>query len=366
MPTTLLLLTLLVIPDGMITANLPRWFLLSLSLPWLALNLSLAGWRMSWNWPSVLLSAWLCYAWCSLLWAPSWSAGLGQWWQFVLLGIALWLGASGFSLAWSLRAFVYGMSVNGWLAAAQAWFDWTVLPSIAGQPAGTFVNQNHLATAALLAVPLAVAGRQYVTWPGLLLALWLPQSLNVWLSGLVLGLLYVWQCGRARRWVHWLAASMIAIGLVSLPQAWQWAAQYDPVRRELYQTTIAQLTWHGHGLGSFWTLFPQWTGQVTLTQTYLRQPVTAHNDLLTVASDTGLAGLLLIGAVLWIIGRAPHDAPRFVVVAFLLLGLFGFPLYQPVAATVAALCLGHCLRAGHGLRRQWQLGAVSSARGGAE
>jgi hypothetical protein len=93
---------------------------------------------------------------------------------------------------------------------------------------------------------------------------------------------------------------------------------------------IPQFSFFGQGLGSFYHLY-SWFEH-------------AHNDLLQVTYETGFLGILLfLGFMAYCLWSGPLPE-RLVLLAFLVEGLFDFPLYMPSTSFLAALAAGSILR----------------------
>ena len=145
-----------------------------------------------------------------------------------------------------------------------------------------------------------------------------------------LGLVCLLTFWRHYRFLGLIAAILLVgllVGLVLMPGR----AVHGGLRIGLWTSAVFELSWFGHGLGGFFHRFP-WFEY-------------AHNDLLQVLFELGVPGALLFvaffGYCLW---RGPL-VERAVLVVFLVEGLFGFPLYTPATAFVAALAAGSIIRA---------------------
>ena len=118
-------------------------------------------------------------------------------------------------------------------------------------------------------------------------------------------------------------------------------------RWDVYTDTIKGLSFFGYGLGSFETLFPFLTHHFDGIDVVVDHP---HNDLLEIWFETGLIGFAL--AVSWIavtLGSA-DNVSRGILIAFLTVGMFAFPMHVPTALFLAALAAGHAARRGFVLR----------------
>jgi O-antigen ligase len=295
-------------------------------------------------------------------------------------------------VAGGLFQVVFG--ARGW--STRATTIWGVqVPGSAARLRGTFVNANHLALFLELALPVVfaagwwgarrarseISAERRVALLGLPWLLWLVLFLGLSFSGsragMVAGLVAVAAQGgllaATRRGSAWrvapagLAAALIGLGVVAVvglqeglgrmlttsPNEVSWVA-----RRQAYGATLA--LWRrfpatGVGLGTFREAFP------------LVQPAAlrgiwwhAHNDLLELAATTGLPGLALAAAGLWLLlrrlqavlldgsrseDRAAALAALGAFTAVAVHELFDFGLTIPANAGALAVLLGAALGA---------------------
>jgi O-antigen ligase len=114
----------------------------------------------------------------------------------------------------------------------------------------------------------------------------------------------------------------------------------------------------GSGLGSFASVYRAYEPFDLLQTTYLNH---AHNDLLEIASDTGVAGLVLLAIFLlwWVVmmvrvWRSREDSPRIrigrlggqIILMLLLASLPDYPLRTPLLALIFAVSAAWLLLAG--------------------
>ncbi len=139
---------------------------------------------------------------------------------------------------------------------------------------------------------------------------------------------------------------VIAAGLVTLTMAFvAWTVASHPLasfsdRWSYYTDTMRQLTFFGHGLGSFNGLFPSFASSDTLAV----RTDHVHNDYLEAIFEIGGVAVFVWCALFAVCLRAVVSAERTVLVAVGVQMLFAFPLHLPATAFLAALCLGHLCR----------------------
>lgn len=318
--------------DGLIEASsAPKWIVLSLVLP-------IVYWRTEARMPLLIA---LFLGWCalSLTWSTSWPDGLDQLWHFTLLGMAYAIG-SRVNIRRCCAAFAVGMAINGAVAFGQT-RGWAAVAWIqqGASPAGLMVNKNTLAEAGLMAVVMTIS--MGPRWLALAcLPAWIvPMSWNALLAGAALAAWRLWRVSRVLTVILALAAAWGAHrALPEIPDSWDG-------RLSLYLNSLAMVADRplGWGLGSFWSAYPPYHDAVretgTTGYTMNSRSETAHDDLLTLAVETGLPGVAAMVGLGLLLARR-RDPRAWALAAFVLLGLFAFPLYMPAQAFMAALLAG--------------------------
>ena len=329
-----------------------RWAALSIMIPLLALVFLPHGRR--WGMAHVTLLAWLAWAAITVTWAISFPDALDGLWKACLLAAAFLLGARAATVRPALAGFVWGICVNAVFVLAQLGGSSLVLQTAA--PAGLFVNRNFLAEAALLALAAGVSLRMWWSVPWCALAWLAPMSRGALLAGALVAAGWLWT--RSRLWsalllVH--GAALVAAAALLQPERLA-SVGY---RLDMWRDTLAALSPWGVGVGNYWAGFPAAATTVTAgVYSFAMSPRTAHNDLLTVAFETGVIGALLLGAVVvTALRRRSADEPAWLVfLAFVGLGLAAFPLFNPATAFMGALCAGALCRRGDALCGEFDAG----------
>jgi hypothetical protein len=93
----------------------------------------------------------------------------------------------------------------------------------------------------------------------------------------------------------------------------------------------------GHGLGSFIAEFPLYQHHTTALTLRFEN---AHNDFMQLAFELGIGAVLAAALVIAQLWGTPRSPAWYAMVVFLVEGCFGFPLYEPVTASLAAVCAG--------------------------
>jgi len=111
----------------------------------------------------------------------------------------------------------------------------------------------------------------------------------------------------------------------------------DTMRLQIWRVAWENLTFPGWGTGSFMGLM------YISSPTNLMHPEFVHNDYLQLAFEYGLVAAIPLGILLLVLRQV--SAPEWpILVTFLFMGTFSFPLYMPVTAFIAALCAGRLTR----------------------
>lgn len=299
----------------------PRWGLMAAALPLLAAFLP----NLRLGWGHLAGAALYAYA---LLTLPHNADGLQA--LIFLSIVACGVLCGEFLTEKALVAFSWGLA----LSVPFLWFQWMGLSPFeeAAGPAGLFTNKNVWAEAAACGLIIALYTHRWVLLAALGGGFWLSNS-----RGALLGLMaafIVWLWHRSRFW-----AVICALGAVPTAAA---LATYirlsaSAERFAIWQDTALGLTLWGHGLGSFFQLYPvvqQYTDALAGRADH------AHNDYLEAAFELGLPGAVaLVACVLWALwGR--HELERLIVAAVAAAALVGFPLHMPTTAFIFALCAG--------------------------
>lgn len=275
------------------------------------------------RWPCLLL----LYAAGSLAWSPDPMVGLGLWWQFALLFTVAWLAPDDMRPVYF--AIGCGLAINSVVVAFQI-EGFQPINHVAGQVAsGLFFNKNYQNLFVALGVIGLLSTRQFLL--AVIAALPLPI---LPLSRDPIVALAAAGAGALRGWWRVAAIAGGAVLLVALV-GYSGRVLANVQRLQTWADAASHLSVFGHGLGSFRWAYPE--------MEY------AHNDALQIAYELGIPGLVAgVSGSAYILWSGP-SAERMIVLAFLVEGLFDFPLYQPATGFLAALAAGHVVRARCGL-----------------
>lgn len=318
-------------PGALDATNIPRWILISAVAPFLLRDVRL-------NLPTGLGTAWL--AWCaiSLFWVVSLPDGLMKMWHFGMMAVVFCCAPK--DIRPCLLWFAAGVALNVIPVGLQlAGLDWIQRSGV--KPAGFFVNKNYLAEATVIAVIVCVFYRRWLLLLPLLANLAVTESRGAVVALLVLSLVVLW-----RNHPRWALAGLTVLVFTALWYVKTMGLDHIEIggRYAMYLNSLYSVTWTGRGIGQFFVIYVEIANAVvpspnSVFQFHIR-PRTAHNDLITIALETGVIGVTLFIAFILSLPRR-YNAPFYVVVGVLALGLFNFPLYVPTTAFIGALCAGH-------------------------
>lgn len=359
LPAVTFLAATLYWPGFVLASNTPRFIFLSVAVPLLC-----AGLRFTWTHAHTLGALWLGYAALSLAWTGGVYDGMDAWWMFALWAGAFCIGSATENMEPAILGFAAGVAVSGLLAVVQVLGEPVVL--MTAGPAGLFVNKAFMANAAVMAVAGLLVCRHPLRWlllPACAAAWLLPMSKGAVAAGIAV--VMVGMVIRTRSGVLFGLAAMLAVAVIGIPVAAELLDRFDSIvtarslaqRWEIWRPVLGGMTWLGHGVGSFESVFPALAalGGDSPLGAFVPSPDRAHNDVLALINDTGVMALLPMAMVAIVFrrrwrSRGDRDIAFLPLVAFLACGLFWFPLYNPATGFLGALCLGHLCRPGERLR----------------
>ena len=309
-------------PDG---AMAPRWALLSLVVPWLLWRLR----SISCSWGVLFLLLFVAWGAVTLCWSPVIWDGLYLWWHFALFAALVVISAaSRVDMRKVYVAMALGLVLNSAL----------VLGQIAGSielnqtegPGGLFFNRNFWFEASALVLVGLLAKDRFIQWiiavPLVLPMFFVPPARAALMGLCAASCLRIWSYSRFAAVLVALVTVGVLVHLILLPGRIVAGTQ----RLDLWSAIASDVTFWGNGLGATRFASPYYEY--------------AHNDLLQTLYETGVPGLLLLGAFFVFCLWRGEIRERCVAAAFVTIGCFGFPLYLPVTTFLAALALGALCR----------------------
>lgn len=280
----------------------------------------------------------------TLAWSPGWYEGVDALWRLVLFSALFCIGTELRTLRPAAIGFGLGFAINGAIALLQVagFAPVDAIEGFTGRAAGLFMNRNNLGEAAVLALILALGYRLWWIAALIVPAAVLPLAQGALTALGIVGAL--WLRARSRLAACGLALAIVAGGALALH-----ARVNDSVleRLHIWNDTVRGLTPLGAGLGSFFSNFPS---HARAHDTLTSRPAHPHNDLLEIAYETGFPGLLLFAGFLAYALVGGVTIERFVLIAFIVEGLFAFPFALPVPLAIAGLAAGRLCRDRPGVR----------------
>lgn len=261
----------------------------------------------------------LVFAFASAFWAVDGYVAVWRLWQLAILALAFWRGSTATSLVPLWRGLALGLAISGVVAIAQ-WYGFRPVLQGTGSP-GLFFNPMIFGEACALAALGLLCTRQYAWLPCIVSGLILCDYRGA-IAGLVLGLVAMF-----RRPV--LVGAVGVFGLLMV------AASFHPTdvaRYQAWQAAWSNLTPFGWGAGSFETAFYLIGNQII-------HPGYVHNDFLQLGFEYGVGAI----AIYLVIGAAAMQVRSKewpVLVAWLAMACFSFPMESPVLALVGAMVTG--------------------------
>lgn len=272
--------------------------------------------------------------------------GVNEAMQLVLVATAFAVGSRLSDLRFLLIGAANGIWINGVVAIGQyAGFDWWgVIQAKDGSAAGLFYDKDRLAAVAAmvavgtLAIP-EIRLMAVLTLPALLLT----GSRSAWLA-LAVALPCMAPSISARIITGAVAALVCALVAV------HGIGPSGHERLAIWQDTIANLNFFGHGLGSFREVFLQ-TAKTYDFSYWQSRPEAPHNEPLWIAFEGGVPAVALAMAFALSLWRAAAEYPERGMLACLgVLALFAMPLHDPATVILGAIVAGS-VAARHDLAR---------------
>lgn len=337
------LATALYWPGVIAPVTTPRWALIALVVPWLLRECRLTAGHVA----GIALFAWAA---ATILWDAAPLDGAGALLIALMLGCCFWLGSQIADLRPLYIGAACGLALSSVVAIIQ-YFGYAPFP-VMTVISGLFVNGNLMAEAAALIAVAVVAERMWGLLPLVLPALVLPHARGALLACAVA--LAVHYRAELRRYWPTVAAVAVSIGALLFMNG----GPSGDERLLIWRSAASGVTIFGHGLGSFWIVFPAYDIRPVVTGL----PEYAHNEWLNVAFELGVVGLLLF-CVFCASLAGPLDTARLVLIALAVEAFFAFPLHEPTTGFLGMVVAGHAVRnryllrdiagRGRGVGRAW-------------
>lgn len=313
------------------------------------------------HWFGLAILAWAAI---SVLWSPVMPDALAGMAQLLILSGAFCIGSMAGDLRPFLRATALAFCFCALIVlAARLGYR---MPGMPFPLSATLGNPNFAGEAAapiMVAIgALAIAERRtfdvaLASGSGLLL--FLSGCRGALLGVAAMGVIWLWP--RSRVGATGLAL-LIVFGLgLTLGRAPQRQAIIE--RAAIWRDSIDGLRVFGQGIGQYRAMLPRYGHRLA---TFGLNAEHAHNDLLEIAYELGLPGVLGICGFFLLAFIGPGAAAaKYALGTVLVESLFGFPFHEPVAGFIALVLAGRLCRIGVNLRRDLDERANAAMAGAA-
>ncbi len=266
----------------------------------------------------------------------------GVWAGFglVMAGVAFTVGSTLRDLRPLFVGLAFGIGINSGFCIAQALgfdgFGGLILTD--GNRSGLFYERDRLAAAAaMVAVGLVALPRLWVLLPLTAPALYLTHARGATLA-LIVGLMFA-----VRRPLLVLVPFTVAtVGLAAYVFAFNVKPDGSIMERiDIWRDTVMNLTFLGHGLGSYREVFLQ-TATVYDFKHWNTRPESPHNELLWLIFEGGFPAFYLAALFARKVYRATKGrAEAGILAALAVAAFFAMSLHDPATLILGALCAGH-------------------------
>lgn len=203
-------------------------------------------------------------------------------------------------------------------------------------PTGLFVNQNVLAETSLLVIIGLIIYQQWWFIPILSINIIVPSSRGVFVAALITLLVWLWNKSKLAS----LGILISLFGISSVLYYFNYKLGSAIERLHLWNDTFNGVTFLGQGVGTYHSAYPYFA---ELIDTFKYRPKQAHNDYLQVLFELGLPGLMMMLGFIYLTMKINKNE-KYILIAFLIMACFSFPLYMPVSAFIFAIVAGHMSR----------------------
>lgn len=295
------------------------------------------------DWLVLGLAAWLAL---SLAWTPNVRDGIDSMLKLLWLGCCYEVGRRTGDLRGLIAGVAIGLGISSAMSIYEVATGHKLVVAETPQPAGLFVNSLSLSAAAAMALVGALALRMW--WAAALVApaalLSQGKATLLMLAGVTVWRL--WVTGRpgptmAGFAIIWSGAA----GAVYLGRQGFFTRGSFQERWDIYSDTFRNLTWSGHGVGSFRDQFPLWSTQIDTLRWRVEH---AHSDWLHLIAEGGIIAVafaaLACGLALPRVATR-NGGDKWIILAAALLAVFGLLWRTPACMAMLAVAFG-CLAGG--------------------
>ena len=267
------------------------------------------------------------YALTSLAWNTDPYGGVYGLWLLCILALCFWLGSTLQSLKQIYAGLAIGGAVSSVVGVLQA-VGYQIVPTNLPTSSGIYFNTVAQGSILALLIVALLTERMYFYVVPLIPGLVLAQSRGAWLA-LMIGVAALFV---RRTWIL-IPAIMVCAG------AMWFASPSDALRLKYWLIAWNELSFFGNGVGSFASQIYNDNGRVLY-------PEFVHNDVLQLAYEFGIAALLPAAIFAFALSRTQsREWP--VLMAFVTMSFYSFPLWMPITAFIGTLVAGRIVRSWH-------------------
>jgi len=266
----------------------------------------------------------LSYVALSLLWSPH---GMLQFFQLFALACCFAYASTKKDIRGIVIGLSFGLSVSAIIAILQYFSIDIGIYQITPKPVGLFVNSNIFAETSAMLLILILIYRLWwfipVTIPGVLV------SSRAVIIGLATTFL-VWAWSKSKILSIISALIIASLAFIVNPNLSSIDQRFD-----VWRDTIEGFTLLGHGIGSFEYIFPLYAKHINVLAYH---SVNAHNDILQLIFEFGIGAVPLF--IMCALLLSVDNEHKYAIIFFIVIGLFGFPLYMALTSFMAAIVAG--------------------------
>jgi hypothetical protein len=318
---------------GVITAYIPGivgasistgWLFLFIYIPFLFLYCDKIRFRLGF--------IFICYVILSLVWTENLNIAWFHLLQLIILACVFCVGQNIKDIKPIFKGLALGLGVSATISIFQYFGFYGQIYTITKSFAGFFINPNIFSeVSAVMLISLVVLKLWWwipVTLPGLILV----QSRAAYLALAVGIFISVWKYNRYLAFT--LFNIIIIIGLYFYWDKFSLVSFKE--RLDMWADTIQGFNFFGNGVGSYEVLFPYYATHI---DTEIARPRYAHNDLLNIIFEFGIASILFL-MVLFNAFKS-NKSEVTILLTVCIISLFTYPMHIPTQAFIAFLVAGY-------------------------
>lgn len=276
----------------------------------------------------------IVYAVISLSWTENLNIAWFHLLQLIVLGCVFCIGQNlkEEQLTAIFKGLALGLGLASIIAVLQYFKYNTGIYTLGNSSAGLFINPNiYSELSAIILISLVVLKLWWwipVTLPGLILV----QSRTAYIA-LAVGL-FIWA------WKFNRQLALILLCLVGSFGGYLYWGSFSLTsiteRFDIWKDTIQGFKFFGNGVGSYEILFPYYATHI---DTEIARPRFAHNDLLNIVFEFGIASILFLMVLFNAFKNRKSEVV--ILISVCVVSLFTYPMHIPTPAFIGFLVAGY-------------------------